>query len=85
MKCIVCDRMLSDFEATRRHKVTFQFLDLCTKCLRSIHTEVPFGTIDRHDLLSIDDDEDRDSASDSASGHDSDNDSDSDNVSALEA
>lgn len=33
MRCCCCDRNLSDYESTLRHKVTNLFLDTCSKCL----------------------------------------------------
>ena len=36
MKCICCNKSLSDFEATRRHGITKEFLDLCGSCLKSV-------------------------------------------------
>jgi hypothetical protein len=36
MKCICCNKSLSDFEATRRHGITNEFLDMCNACLRSV-------------------------------------------------
>ena len=36
MKCICCNKSLSDFEATRRHGITNEFLDMCNSCLRSV-------------------------------------------------
>ena len=46
MKCHSCDIILSDFEATRRGKLSGQFLDLCNKCIKDLNIE----TIDRNDL-----------------------------------
>ena len=34
--CISCDTVLSDFEATRKHAETNEYLDLCNKCLKEI-------------------------------------------------
>lgn len=45
-RCVDCDSPLSDFEATRRHGLTRQFLDLCDACLPS---DIP--VIERSDLL----------------------------------
>lgn len=33
MRCQCCDRMLNDFESTRRLKSTGEFADLCNKCV----------------------------------------------------
>lgn len=32
MRCTCCNRLLNDFEATRRHAITNEFLDICNKC-----------------------------------------------------
>ena len=49
MHCVNCDRLLSDFEATRKHAVTFQFLDLCKVCFEDVKTIIP--TIDNRALM----------------------------------
>ena len=49
MHCVNCDRLLSDFEATRKHAVTFKFLDLCKVCFEEVKTLIP--TIDRRELM----------------------------------
>lgn len=49
MHCVNCDRLLSDFEATRKHAVTFKFLDLCKVCFEDVKTLIP--TIDRKELM----------------------------------
>jgi hypothetical protein len=62
MHCNCCDRLLTEFEATRRNANTFQFIDLCKVCFEDVKPFVP--TIDRKDLISeadldeIDDDMD---------------------------
>jgi len=49
MRCQNCDRLLSDFEATRKHAITFQFLDLCKVCFEDVKTIIP--TIDNRSLM----------------------------------
>jgi len=62
MHCTACDRLLTEFESTRRNANTFQFIDLCKVCFEDVKAFVP--TIDRKDLISeadldtIDDDMD---------------------------
>jgi len=63
MHCVNCDRLLTDFEATRKHAITFKFLDLCKVCFEDVKTIIP--TIDRRELmteqdLDTDDDDDLD-------------------------
>lgn len=60
MHCLNCDRLLTDYEATRKHAITFKFLDLCKVCFEDVKTIIP--TIDRKELmtdqdLDVDDDE----------------------------
>jgi len=35
MRCIICNRVLSDREAVKRDKYTGEFLDTCSVCLAS--------------------------------------------------
>jgi len=49
MHCTACDRLLTEFEATRRNAHTFQFIDLCKVCFEDVKPFVP--TIDRTDLI----------------------------------
>lgn len=35
MKCLACDRILSDFEATRKFSGSGEFVDLCNHCFHS--------------------------------------------------
>jgi hypothetical protein len=61
MHCQACNRLLSDYESTRKHAVTFEFLDLCKVCFEDVKTIIP--TIDRKELmtdqdLDVNDDDD---------------------------
>lgn len=51
MKCQCCDRTLSDYEATVKHKETGEYLDMCNPCRRSVVSMSPFEIQDRPDLL----------------------------------
>jgi len=51
MKCLCCDKSLNDFESTRRHAVTREFLDLCNKCHHSVAMSANLPTLDRKDLI----------------------------------
>lgn len=56
--CVCCDRLLSDYEATLRHGVTFAFLDTCKACLKDVKGLFPI--VERKDLITegdIDDNE----------------------------
>ena len=48
MKCVCCDRNLNDYESTRRHALTNEFLDLCNRCMKDM-PNIP--TKDRTDLV----------------------------------
>jgi copper chaperone CopZ len=61
MHCLNCDRLLTDYEATRKHAITFKFLDLCKVCFDEVKTIIP--TIDNRSLmteqdLDVDDEDD---------------------------
>jgi len=61
MHCVNCDRLLTDYEATRKHAITFKFLDLCKVCFDDVKTIIP--TIDRKELMTeqdLDTDDDLD-------------------------
>lgn len=48
MKCLACDRLLSDFESTRKYNETQEFVDLCNSCLSTIPNMPP--TMERAEL-----------------------------------
>ena len=56
MRCQCCNRNLSDFESTRKDKVTKAYLDLCTKCHKEIKDEKAedFDDDDIEDLMEYD-------------------------------
>jgi len=66
MHCTACDKLLTDYEATRKDAHTFKFIDLCKTCFEDIKPFV--AVIDRKDLITeqdldtIDDDMDTDSS-----------------------
>ena len=53
MKCTACDCLLTDKEATMKHKKTGDFLDLCGECA----TFMPSSSISDKDLLMMEVDE----------------------------
>jgi len=53
MKCLCCDKILNDFEATRRYP-SGGFVDMCNSCYRTVRYDL--YTIDRPDLEDILDD-----------------------------
>ncbi len=63
MHCTACDKLLTDYEATRKDAHTFKFIDLCKTCFEDVKPFV--SVIDRKDLiteadLDHDDDDDLD-------------------------
>ena len=48
MKCLSCDCVLSDFEATRKSATTGEFLDMCNNCFETIKYDVQ--VLERQDL-----------------------------------
>jgi len=64
VRCYCCNRALSDYEATLRHPETFEFLDICSKCMPdtgispvegSITTSTDYSDDDYGDLFDFDD------------------------------
>jgi hypothetical protein len=41
MRCVCCNKQLSDYESTRRHAITRDFLDMCNTCYTSVQDSVP--------------------------------------------
>jgi hypothetical protein len=48
MRCIACNALLSDFEATRKSVNTNEYIDLCNHCYYSISDDV--NALERTDL-----------------------------------
>ena len=48
MHCIACDKLLNDYEATRKDANTEIYIDMCNKCFSYVSKEIP--SIDRPDL-----------------------------------
>jgi hypothetical protein len=48
MRCLSCDSILSDFEATRKGAFSGQYIDMCNSCFNTINDNVL--SIDRSDL-----------------------------------
>lgn len=69
MHCTSCNKLLTDYESTRKNAVTGQYLDLCKVCFEDIKPFVK--VIDRKDLISeadLDDDDLEDFDSDLSTG-----------------
>jgi len=51
MRCKACDKMLSDYESTRRSIDSDEFIDLCNNCYSSIRNDIQVS--ERFDLLDL--------------------------------
>ena len=49
MRCLSCNALLSDFEATRKSVNTNEYIDMCNHCYSYVKRNI--HTIDRDDLL----------------------------------
>ena len=49
MHCVACNKLLTDFESTRRNAVTKDFVDLCKVCFEDVKGLFP--VIERKDLV----------------------------------
>ncbi len=45
MRCVACDKNLNDFESTRKHSITGEFLDLCNHCFHEIENDLSIDEI----------------------------------------
>jgi hypothetical protein len=55
MRCYCCDKILSDFESTRKSVNTGDYLDMCNKCYATIKEEL--HAEERYDLFDGDEEE----------------------------
>ena len=51
MRCVGCNKELTDFEATRRYADSEEFIELCNDCFSCTGIKA----VERHDLMSISD------------------------------
>lgn len=58
MRCHCCNKMLSDFEATRKSVHTNEYLDMCNKCYATISDDLL--TYERTDLYDEEEDYEED-------------------------
>jgi hypothetical protein len=49
MRCIACNAVLTDFEATRKGANTGDYIDMCERCFSTIKDDI--DVIERKDLL----------------------------------
>jgi hypothetical protein len=48
MRCLACNKVLSDFEATRKSATTGQYVDLCNHCFHDVEYDI--ASVVREDL-----------------------------------
>lgn len=53
MRCVCCNKLLTDFESSRKSVNTGEYLDMCTDCYKHIRDDV--NVIENNDLLHIQD------------------------------
>jgi hypothetical protein len=51
MRCVSCDKLLTNYESTRKSKTTGEYLDLCSTCLSSVMEVVPIIFSYKSDVL----------------------------------
>ena len=51
MHCKACDKMLNNYESTRKSKTTGEYLDLCSDCLSSVMEVVPITFSYKSDMV----------------------------------
>lgn len=57
MRCQICDKLLSDAEATWKHHLTNEYLDLCSNCARATNS-ITEDNLELLDFINIDKDTD---------------------------
>ena len=72
MRCLVCNANLNDFESTRKHAVTGEYIDECNKCFRWAEGIVP--VTERDDLAEFEEPHDWEEEYDSVYGETEDED-----------
>lgn len=62
MRCLSCNKQLSDREATRKYATSGLFIDLCDGCFKHVESEIPaidgIGSESDEDYADFDDDYD---------------------------
>jgi len=53
MRCLACNVLLTDYEATRKSLVTNEYFDLCNPCFKTIKDDLVYK--DRADLANTSD------------------------------
>ena len=50
MRCLSCNALLTDKEATRKSNVTHEYFDMCDNCLYELLDDIPESIPDDDDL-----------------------------------
>lgn len=53
MRCLACNKVLNDFEATRKSVTTGQYVDLCNHCYHDVEYDIT--SLEREDLRETND------------------------------
>lgn len=48
MRCLACNKILNDFEATRKSATTGEYVDLCNHCFHDVEYDIE--SLEREDL-----------------------------------
>ena len=56
MRCLACNKVLNDFEATRKSATTGEYVDLCNHCFHNVEFDI--DSLEREDLRDANDIED---------------------------
>jgi hypothetical protein len=56
VRCLACNKILNDFEATRKSATTGTYVDLCNHCFHDVEYDIQ--SLEREDLRESDDIED---------------------------
>lgn len=41
MHCLACDKLLNDYESTRKYSSSGDFVDLCNRCFSTVAEDIP--------------------------------------------
>lgn len=53
MRCKACDKMLNDFESTRKGRESGEFVDLCNQCY--VHVKDDLQVVENYELMDLQD------------------------------
>ena len=57
MRCLACNKVLNDFESTRKSATTGEYVDLCNHCFHDVEFDI--NSLEREDLRNEEDMEDQ--------------------------